>query len=473
MSFSLKQTVLSTLVLLPLAVAHPTVANVLEARADADPVFFDDVPEPTKRRQVVVFANAQGTPTATVTKEFSVLPKSMSTARDDSTTTTTKTRQVTSTVFVSPSGKASAAPASSEKKAASASSKPTPTSAEDKKPVPSAATTSKVETDAKAVKKEKDLKPLGTLGTLGSLGTLGHIDDKPKTTAKPPPPPPKPTPSSPPSKDPPKPSGKNLFGISYAPYRADRQCKTQADVDADMKKYAGQFGIVRIYGTDCNQVAMLYKAAKANGFKLFLGIFEPKILQDETNNIIKAINGDWGVVDTVSVGNERVNGKLSSPQEMVNLVGQTRNILRKAGYNGPVVTVDTFNAALDHPELCTASDYCAVNAHAFFDGSNVASNAGNWLAGTVKNLKAKVGGKRVVITETGWPNKGDTNAKAIPSLANQKAAIDSIRASFKDSPGDIILFSAFNDLWKTNFQGSFNAEQFWGLDGAVSTSDKH
>lgn len=471
MSFSIKQTVLSTLVLLPLAVAHPAVANGLEGRADPDPVFFDDVPEPTRRQQVVVFANAQGTPTATVTKEFSVLPKSMSTATDDATTTTTKTRQITSTVFISPSGKAPAA-SKSEAKANSEPSKPTSASADDKKPAPSPATTTKAENDTKAVKKEKELKPLGNLGTLGTLGTLGHIGDKPKATTKPPPP--KPTSSpSPPSKDPPKPAGKTLFGVSYAPYRADRQCKTQGDVDSDMKKYAGQFGIVRIYGTDCNQVAMLYKAAKANGFKLFLGIFEPKILQDEANNIIKAINGDWGVVDTISVGNERVNGKLSSPQEMVNLVGQTRNIFRKAGYNGPVVTVDTFNAALDHPELCKASDYCAVNAHAFFDGSNVASNAGNWLAGTVKNLKSKIGGQRVVITETGWPNKGDTNAKAVPSLANQKAAVDSIRASFKDSPGDIILFSAFNDLWKTNFQGSFNAEQFWGLDGAVSTSDKH
>ncbi|KAK2612222.1 serine palmitoyltransferase component [Conoideocrella luteorostrata] len=268
--------------------------------------------------------------------------------------------------------------------------------------------------------------------------------------------------------------GSKWFGVSYTPYRADQSCKSQQDVDDDFKRMAGLYAVVRVYGTDCDQVPLLYSAAKRHGMKLFLGVWNPSSGQDEANKIIAGVNGDWNIVHTVSVGNELINNGETSPEDLIRSMGMVRSVLRAAGYNGPVVTVDTFTAALAHPELCNESDYCAINAHPFFDGTISATQSGTWLQKTVSNIRSNISGnnKKIVITETGWPTKGATNGVAVPSLQNQKAALDSIREKFASNSGDIILFSAFNDLWKKKDMITFNADQFWGIDGAISTCDQ-
>lgn len=62
-------------------------------------------------------------------------------------------------------------------------------------------------------------------------------------------------------------------------------------------------------------------------------------------------------------------------------------------------------------------------------------------------------------TETGWPWKGDTNGKAVPSLANQQAALASLRKNCNDR----VEFTAFNDYWKPLTPATQNAEPYWGI----------
>lgn len=206
--------------------------------------------------------------------------------------------------------------------------------------------------------------------------------------------------------------------------------------------------------------------------KVFLGIWDIDSVATEAQKIISAINGDWDIVHTISVGNELVNNGAATPEKVLGAVGQARGILRKAGYKGPVVTVDTFVAAGANPQLCTESDYCAVNAHAFFDPTITADEAGEWLERTVADLKSKLNkDQRVVICESGWPTKGTTNGLAIPGLQEQKKAIAALKNAFADHLEDLVLFSAFNDPWKTEAAWSFNTEPYWGIGGQVSSSD--
>ncbi|KAF5677300.1 glucanase [Fusarium heterosporum] len=263
-----------------------------------------------------------------------------------------------------------------------------------------------------------------------------------------------------------------LPGISYAPYRADHQCKTEDEISHDLSRLANDYSVLRIYGTECDQVANLHSCAKSHGMKLFLGIWSIDDVQTEAQRIIDGIDGDWDMVDTISVGNELVNNKAASPAQVIAAVKQARAIFRGAGYQGPVVTVDTFMAANANPELCNESDYCAVNAHAFFDAHTSAEEAGQWLSNTVEELRSKVSGnKRIVVCETGWPTQGNTNGKAVPGITQQKAALESIRDAFADHPENLILFSAFDDLWKKAEASTFMAEQHWGIDGRKSASD--
>lgn len=252
----------------------------------------------------------------------------------------------------------------------------------------------------------------------------------------------------------------NKYGISYSPYRDDGTCKSQEEVDADIEKLA-DYPLVRIYGVDCNQVETVTTAAKQHGMKVFAGIYDLKNLQQSLQTIIDAAQGDWSPFDTISIGNELVLRGQNTPSDVVTAVNTARAILRAAGYEGPVVTVDTFNMLIQHPELCEASDYCAANCHAFFDASVTAEEAGPYVREQAERVSAAAGGKKTVITESGWPYAGQPNGAAVPSRVNQDAAIESLKNSFPD--GGIILFSAFDDKWKVDNSYTFDTEKFWGL----------
>ena len=230
---------------------------------------------------------------------------------------------------------------------------------------------------------------------------------------------------------------------------------------ADLQSISG-YEVIRLYGTDCNQVANVIAAVKGKNIKLFLGIFDLGSIADECKTIASAVNGGWDIVNAVSVGNELVNNGGASVGQVTAAIGQAKSALKATGYNGPVVTVDTMLAMKNHPELCQASDFCAINCHAFFDGNVLPENAGGFVQGWAKQVSDAAGGKTVVITETGWPTQGGTNKKAVPSKENQQKAIDSIKGVM---PANVVLYNLFNDPWKKDSGSTFGAEKFWGIMG--------
>lgn len=71
--------------------------------------------------------------------------------------------------------------------------------------------------------------------------------------------------------------------VAYTPYNADQSCKSTSQVAADFQKISG-YEVVRLYGTDCNQVSNVI-AATHGSVKLFLGIFDINSIQSEVQTI--------------------------------------------------------------------------------------------------------------------------------------------------------------------------------------------
>lgn len=266
-----------------------------------------------------------------------------------------------------------------------------------------------------------------------------------------------------------KASNGSASGVAYAPYNADGSCKSAHQIMADFLAIAhGGFGLVRVYGVDCNQIPSVYAAAKKINLRVMYGLFSLDNLGDQVATLTAGIQSDWSNVDTVSVGNELVNNGQAQPSQIQAALAAAKQLLASAGWTGPVVTVDTFIAALAHPELCSSSDYCAVNIHPFFDPNTPAEQAGTFVLNQIQNLRTALGNPtaRIRVTESGWPWQGLANGLAVPGVDQQAAAIASIRAAFADNPEDVFLFSAFNDRWKVAAPETFNAEQFWGIGAA-------
>lgn len=262
------------------------------------------------------------------------------------------------------------------------------------------------------------------------------------------------------------------YCVAYAPYGEDGGCKSAKQIMSDFGVIAQEYAMVRVYGVDCDQIPAVYAAAKANGLKVMYGIFSIDNLGDQIATLTAGIESDWSDVDTVSVGNELVNNGQATTQQMVDAVTSARQLLAASGWTGPVVTVDTFVAALAHPELCSKSDYCAVNIHPFFDPNTSAEKAGTFVLNMVKALREKLGDPtaRVRVTESGWPWQGSANGQAVPGVDQQEAAIKSIKAAFTDNPEDMVVFCAFNDRWKKAEDFTHYAEQFWGVGTADAPS---
>ncbi|CCD26822.1 putative family 17 glucosidase NDAI_0I02540 [Naumovozyma dairenensis CBS 421] len=256
-------------------------------------------------------------------------------------------------------------------------------------------------------------------------------------------------------------SASGFKGITYSPYNSDGSCKSTSQVASDFAKLS-DYGVIRLYGVDCNQVENVLQA-KSSSQKLFLGIYYVDQIQSGVDTIKNAIStyGSWNDVTTVSIGNELVNGGQATASQVGSYISTGRSALTSAGYTGPVVSVDTFIAVINNPELCNYSDYMAVNAHAYFDQNTAAADSGTWLLNQIQRVWTACDGKKdVVITESGWPTKGETYGLAVPSTENQEAAISSIKNSCGSST---FLFNAYNDLWKAD--GEYGVEKYWGVYG--------
>lgn len=264
-------------------------------------------------------------------------------------------------------------------------------------------------------------------------------------------------------------------GIGWSNYNGDdtfHDCKTYEQADAEWARLF-DFDVVRIYGADCGYPGTALKLAKKYNKKVFVGIYWlDERLDEQIQAVIDGVNesgASWDPVDTISIGNEDVHRGEKTPGEIIAIVTQAKNKLRAAGYNGPVVHVDSQDQILANPELCGegAGDYIAANIHPFFNSHNAAEDAGQFVADQIELLRQcgaqarrKRDGFRVRATEVGWPKAGGANGIAVPSKENQRIALESIQSQNLD---EVILFSAFDHKWMKDTPNTFGAEKFWGI----------
>lgn len=261
------------------------------------------------------------------------------------------------------------------------------------------------------------------------------------------------------------------FGVTYDPFtgtEGNSRCKTDAEIADEFSRMAS-YKLVRIYGMGCNIVPLAVQNAQKNGQTLMGGAYlSHKGNGEDLSAVITAwkdtideyTGGSWDILKLFSVANERLNDHDMTASEIVDAIRRGRDLLRGAGYNGPVGAVDTVPATIDNPAICEAADVVMVNCHPFFDQNTAAADAGTFVKGQVERVKTACKTNRVIITETGWPHQGDANGKAVPSPENQAKALASIRSEFTS---DVFIHNSFDSPWKSDWASSFNAERYWGV----------
>ncbi|OVF08760.1 putative family 17 glucosidase [Clavispora lusitaniae] len=255
-------------------------------------------------------------------------------------------------------------------------------------------------------------------------------------------------------------------GITYSPYTKSGQCKSASQVASDMAKLRS-YQLIRLYSVDCSGIQNVIRALGSQQ-QLFLGVWAIDNLDTDLSSMAQQVESGsrgWRAVHTVAIGNEVVNSGRGSASQVRAAVQKARQWFSSnaPSYSGAIVSVDTLAAVMADSSMCDISDYLAVNCHPYFSGIE-ASTSGTWLQQQTAQLKSHCNnGKDILITESGWPNAGNTLGQAVPSTENQVLALQSLG---KVMGHQVVMFTMYNDYWKD--PGPYNVEQRWGIYGDPS-----
>lgn len=202
---------------------------------------------------------------------------------------------------------------------------------------------------------------------------------------------------------------------------------------------------------------LIPQVAHELGMKTLVGAWlgEDKDKNDtEIANLIEA--GKAGHVDIAAVGNEVLYRKDLTEEELLSYIYKVKEALPGilVGY------VDAYYEFEDCPEITAACDVILANCYPFWEGCHLDYSL--LYMKDMYNRALKAGnGKKVIITETGWPSLGETFHGAEPSEVNaMKYFIDTQRWS-QEEDIEIFYFASFDEDWKVGAEGDVGA--FWGL----------
>ena len=196
--------------------------------------------------------------------------------------------------------------------------------------------------------------------------------------------------------------------------------------------------------------------AKGLGFKTLVGAWlssDKGKNEEEINGLINLSNA--GFVDVAAVGNEVIYRKELDEESLVSYINNV-----KQRVNVPVGYVDAYYEFRDRPNISDACDVILANCYPFWEGCS-AEYALIYMKDMYQEATKAAKGKKVIITETGWPSEGSSLGGAKPSYSNYLKYFINSQLWSKNENIDMFYFSSFDESWKVDAEGDVGA--FWGL----------
>lgn len=200
------------------------------------------------------------------------------------------------------------------------------------------------------------------------------------------------------------------------------------------------------------------RLAHKHGLKTMVGAWlsdDDEKNEEEINTLINLAKE--GCVDIAVVGNEVLYRNDLSLGALLNFMNRVRAAIPE---HIPVGYVDAFYEFSVHPELVEHSDVILSNCYPFWEGcpEEYALNHMQQMYGQAMDA-AK--GKKVIITETGWPSKGESLKGAVPGETHAMKYFINTQVWAKKAGIDVFYFSSFDESWKVGPEGEVGA--YWGI----------
>ena len=249
-----------------------------------------------------------------------------------------------------------------------------------------------------------------------------------------------------------------MHGLCFSPYVegqkpgdfiSESQIRRKLELIKPYTKWIRTFSC-----TDGNeQIPIL---AKEYGLKTLVGAWlgdDPIINEDEINGLINLTN--QGYVDIAAVGNEVMYREDLSEDELIDYINRVKSAIpNTVGY------VDAYYEFTDRPKITDVCDVILANCYPFWEGCSLEYSL-VYMKQMYFQAMSAANGKKVIITETGWPSQGANLEGAFPSYENALKYFINAQNWSNDQNIEMFYFSSFDESWKVGSEGDVGA--FWGL----------
>ena len=202
---------------------------------------------------------------------------------------------------------------------------------------------------------------------------------------------------------------------------------------------------------------LIPKIAKKYGMKTMVGAWlgdEREKNDQELENLVQLCRD--GLVDIAVVGNEVLYRNDLTLHELLDSIKYVKEQV-------PDITVGYVDAYYEfsrHPELVDVCDVVLTNYYPFWEGTSFEDSLGHLHHMHQQTLQA-ANGKKIIITETGWPSQGENTKNAIPDNLSAMKYFINAQLWALDAGIEMFYFSSFDESWKVGAEGEVGA--YWGL----------
>ena len=250
-----------------------------------------------------------------------------------------------------------------------------------------------------------------------------------------------------------------MHGICFSPYEGTQEPGdpiSEAQVRRKLELLVPHTEWIRVFScTQGNEI--IPKLAKEYGFKTLVGAWlgeEADKNEEELQGLISLASA--GYVDVAAVGNEVMYREELEEEELVEYILRAKQALKGI----PVGYVDAYYEFTNRPKITEVCDVILANCYPYWEACHIDYSLLYMKQMSYQAVQA-ASGKRVIITETGWPSSGDALGAAEPGYENALKYFINAQAWSQQEGIEMFYFSAFDEGWKVGAEGSVGA--FWGL----------
>jgi exo-beta-1,3-glucanase (GH17 family) len=250
-----------------------------------------------------------------------------------------------------------------------------------------------------------------------------------------------------------------MHGLCYSAYEEGQkpgtvltrdQIKRRMAVIAPYTRWVRSFSCIE--GNE-----LVPQVAREFGLKTLVGAWlgtDNKLNQQEIAGLIDL--AEKGYVDIAAVGNEVMYRKDLSEEELLEFL----YCVKKALPGIPIGYVDAYYEFSHRPSITEACDIILSNCYPYWEGCSIDYSLVYMKQMYQQAVKAG-GGKKVIITETGWPSQGTALHGALPSMENAVRYFINAQKWSEEDNIEMFYFTSFDESWKVGAEGDVGA--FWGL----------